>query len=104
MSRPVRSKLVRKHDRHHEELVRSATYLDRLGHHWGRLGRAFLERVGWIREGMSDDDMHAMSKDKLQEHIDLLTAEGALDWFSTPQIRQQVFIEAWIRGFNKLSR
>jgi len=103
MSRPVRSKLVRKHDRHHEVVVRSATYLDRLGHHWGRLGREFLERAGWIREGMNDDDIHAMSKDKLQEHIDLLTAEGALDRSTTPQIRQQVFIEAWIRGFNKLS-
>jgi hypothetical protein len=87
-----------------DERLKSATYLDRLGLWWGRHGRDGLERAGWIREGMDDETIHQMAQDKLTEHLDLLDANGALDWKRTPAVRQQVFIDAWIRGFNKLSR
>ena len=81
-----------------------ATYLDKTGFHSGRSSRLLLESRGTDFDNAFAEEIEEIAKSELDDEIASLDQMGALRWSETPQVRQQVFIEAWIRGFNKLSR
>jgi hypothetical protein len=84
-----------------------ATYLDKTGFHSGRSARLLLESQGMNFDENSQDDRDRFDeivRNELDDEIASLDQMGALRWSETPQTRQEVFIDAWIRGFNKLSR
>jgi hypothetical protein len=75
-----------------------ATYLDRLGERVGReSGRAAVEVA--IRNGLTTEIPTTIAQRCLDRDVEALTRAGLLDWNSTPGIRKDVFIGAWVHGF-----
>jgi len=77
------------------------SYLDKLGHEHGQKSRAYLERTGSIRDGMNDDDAYAVAGQKMADVIGWLNHKHEMDWDRLSDRNQQIFMDAWLRGFNR---